>query len=57
MLGALWVAIVGRVPLSVRRNSVYPFPIFHGAIGEMIGASGKGLQQVIQLGFEPLADP
>lgn len=57
VLGALWVAMAGGVTLAELRNSVYPFPTFHGAIGEMIGATGRGLQKVIQPGFEPLTQP
>ena len=57
VLGALMVAMVGEVPLASLRNSVFPFPTFYGGIGEMIGAYGRGLEQVIEPGFEPLLDP
>jgi hypothetical protein len=33
---------------------IYPYPTFHGAIGEALGAYGRGIGTVLDPGFQPL---
>ncbi len=47
VLGLLSLAVHARVSLSQLRTMIYAFPTFHGAIGEAIGASERGLGTVI----------
>lgn len=54
VLGLLSVAMHERVPLERLRHMIYPYPTFHGAIGEAIGAYGRGIGTVIDPGFQPL---
>ncbi len=57
MLGFLSLAIHARVPMAELRSMIYAYPTFHGAIGEAIGAYGRGLATVIDpeyKGFEAL---
>lgn len=52
MLGMLNLAVHARVPLAELRSMIYAFPTFYGAIGEAIGAYGRGLATVIDPGYE-----
>ena len=52
MLGLLNLAVHARLPLSELRSMIYAFPTFYGAIGEAIGAYGRGLATVIDPGYE-----
>lgn len=57
MLGMLNLAVHARVPLNELVSMIYAFPTFYGAIGEAIGAYGRGLATVIDpsyKGFEAL---
>jgi len=54
VLGLLSVAIHERVPLERLRHMIYPYPTFHGAIGEALGAYGRGIGTVLDPGFQPL---
>lgn len=57
VLGMLTLAVHARIPLSMVRSMIYPFPTFHGGIGEAVGASGRGLSTVIDpdySGFDQL---
>jgi pyruvate/2-oxoglutarate dehydrogenase complex dihydrolipoamide dehydrogenase (E3) component len=57
MLGLLSLAVHARVPLAELRSMIYAFPTFYGAIGEAVGAYGRGLSTVIDppyRGFEAL---
>jgi len=54
VLGLLTVAMHERVPLERLRHMIYPYPTFHGAIGEALGAYGRGIGTVIDPGFQPL---
>ena len=47
MLGMLSLAVHAGVPLAEMRSMIYAFPTFYGAIGEAIGAYGRGLSTVI----------
>jgi len=47
MLGMLTLAVHAAVPLAELRTMIYAFPTFHGAIGEAIGAYGRGLGPVL----------
>jgi pyruvate/2-oxoglutarate dehydrogenase complex dihydrolipoamide dehydrogenase (E3) component len=47
MLGLLALAMHARVPLAELQSMIYAFPTFYGAIGEAIGAYGRGLSTVI----------
>jgi pyruvate/2-oxoglutarate dehydrogenase complex dihydrolipoamide dehydrogenase (E3) component len=52
MLGMLSLAVHARVPLAELRSMIYAFPTFHGAIGEAIGAFGRGVSTVIDPGYD-----
>jgi pyruvate/2-oxoglutarate dehydrogenase complex dihydrolipoamide dehydrogenase (E3) component len=52
MLGFLSLAVHARVPLAELRSMIYAYPTFHGAIGEAIGAYGRGLATVIDPGYK-----
>jgi len=57
MLGFLSLAVHARLPLAELRSMIYAFPTFYGAIGEAIGAYGRGLSTVMDphyRGFEAL---
>jgi pyruvate/2-oxoglutarate dehydrogenase complex dihydrolipoamide dehydrogenase (E3) component len=47
VLGMLSTAVHARVQLSDLRHMIYAFPTFHGAIGEALGAYGRGTGKVI----------
>lgn len=57
MLGFLSLAVHARVGLADMRSMIYAFPTFYGAIGEAVGAYGRGLATVLDpayRGFEML---
>ncbi len=47
MLGLLGLAVHTRTPLAELRSLIYAFPTFYGAIGEALGAYGRGLGTVL----------
>jgi pyruvate/2-oxoglutarate dehydrogenase complex dihydrolipoamide dehydrogenase (E3) component len=47
MLGLLSLAVHARVSLAELRSMIYAFPTFYGAIGEAVGAYGRGLATVM----------
>jgi pyruvate/2-oxoglutarate dehydrogenase complex dihydrolipoamide dehydrogenase (E3) component len=51
MLSMLTLAAHAGIPLSRLRSMIYAFPTFHGAIGEAIGAYGRGLGPVLDPGY------
>jgi pyruvate/2-oxoglutarate dehydrogenase complex dihydrolipoamide dehydrogenase (E3) component len=51
MLGLLNLAVHARLPISELSSMIYAFPTFYGAIGEAIGAYGRGLSTVIDPGY------
>ena len=52
MLGFLTLAVHARVPLADLRAMIFAFPTFHGAIGEALGAYGRGLMTVLDPEYE-----
>jgi hypothetical protein len=52
MLGLLNLAVHARVPLEEMRSMIYAFPTFYGAIGEAVGAYGRGLSTVIDPAYQ-----
>lgn len=52
MLGLLSLAVHARVPLAELRSMIYAFPTFYGAIGEAVGAYGRGLMTVLDPAYE-----
>jgi len=52
MLGVLSLAVHARVPLADMRAMIYAFPTFYGAVGEAIGAYGRGLMTVLDPEYE-----
>lgn len=47
MLGMLSLAIHSRLPVTDLQSMIYAFPTFYGAIGEAVGAHGRGLATVL----------
>jgi pyruvate/2-oxoglutarate dehydrogenase complex dihydrolipoamide dehydrogenase (E3) component len=54
MLGLLTLAVYARVALTDLRSMIYAFPTFHGAIGEALGAYGRGLATVLDPAYQGL---
>ncbi len=52
--GALTLAVHARVPLSKLRSMMYAFPAFYSAVGEMLGAYGRGLTTVVDPDYQGL---
>ena len=50
----LSLAVQAQVPYQTLRHIIYPYPTFHGGIGEAIGAYGRGTMKVVDPEFEPL---
>ena len=58
LLGFLSLAIKSRTPVQELANMIYAFPTFHGAIGEALGAYGRGVVRVLDPETEPMVgDP
>jgi pyruvate/2-oxoglutarate dehydrogenase complex dihydrolipoamide dehydrogenase (E3) component len=55
MLGMLSLAVHVGVTLAELRSMIYTFPTFHGAIGEAVGAYGRGVTTVLDPTYEGLA--
>lgn len=51
LLGLLGLAVHARIPVADLQSMIYAFPTFYGAIGEAIGAWGRGLETVIDPGY------
>ena len=47
MLGLLTLAVYTRTPIEVLQTMIYAFPTSHGAIGESVGAYGRGLMAAL----------
>jgi pyruvate/2-oxoglutarate dehydrogenase complex dihydrolipoamide dehydrogenase (E3) component len=47
VLGMLSLAVHAGVPLDELRSMIYAFPTFHGGIGEVLGAYGRGVSTVL----------
>jgi len=58
VLGMLATAVHARVPIATLQNMIYAYPTFHGGIGEMLGAYGRGIGKVIDPDAAPeMFDP
>jgi pyruvate/2-oxoglutarate dehydrogenase complex dihydrolipoamide dehydrogenase (E3) component len=55
VLGMLALAVHAQVPLADLRSMIYAFPTFYGAIGEAIGAYGRGVGTVLDPTYDALA--
>ena len=55
MLGLLTLAVHARLSLAELRSMIYAFPTFYGAIGETVGAYGRGLATVIDPQYQGFA--
>ena len=56
VLAMLSTAIGAEVPVDRLRHMIYPYPTFHGGIGEAIGAYGRGIGSLLDP-TPPLLDP
>ena len=54
ILGMLGLAVRSRVPIGDLVNMIYAFPTFYGAVGEALGAYGRGVGKVLDPAFEPM---
>ncbi|MFW6135413.1 MAG: dihydrolipoyl dehydrogenase family protein [Chloroflexota bacterium] len=53
-LGLLSLAVHARIPLAVLRSMMYGFPALYSAIGEGLGAYGRGVTTVLDPSYEGL---
>ncbi len=56
VLGMLALAVQARVPVSELARTAYAFPTFYGAVGEAVGAYGRGIVRVLDPGASPVVD-
>ena len=56
VLGFLALAVGRRIPIDDLINTVYAFPTFYGAVGEALGAYGRGIVRVLDPDTAPLVD-
>ena len=56
MLGLLSLAVHAKVPLAELRSMIYAFPTFHGAVGEALGAGGRGVTTVLDPDYAALRE-
>jgi pyruvate/2-oxoglutarate dehydrogenase complex dihydrolipoamide dehydrogenase (E3) component len=56
VLGFLALAIHARVPLPDLVQQIYAFPTFYGALGEALGAYGRGVVRVLDPDTAPMFD-
>ncbi|MFW6136039.1 MAG: dihydrolipoyl dehydrogenase family protein [Chloroflexota bacterium] len=54
VLGVLSLALHAGIPLAELRSMMYAFPAFYSAVGEMLGAYGRGVMTVIDPEYEGL---
>jgi pyruvate/2-oxoglutarate dehydrogenase complex dihydrolipoamide dehydrogenase (E3) component len=54
MLGLLNLAVHARTPLEQLRSMIYAFPAFYSAIGEAVGAYGRGVTTVLDPAYRGL---
>jgi len=52
VMGMLSVAVHSKVPVSDLQSMIYAFPTFYGAVGEAVGAYGRGLATVLDPAYE-----
>lgn len=51
VLGMLNLAVHARVPVETLQSMIYAFPAFYSAVGEALGAYGRGLTTVLDPGY------
>jgi hypothetical protein len=56
VIGMLALAVHTRVPVSDLSRMAYAFPTFYGAVGEAVGAYGRGIVRVLDPDTAPLVD-
>jgi pyruvate/2-oxoglutarate dehydrogenase complex dihydrolipoamide dehydrogenase (E3) component len=56
VIGILALAVQEKLPLDSLSRMIYGFPTFYGAVGEALGAYGRGLVGVLDPGVSPLFD-
>lgn len=56
VLGLLSAAVHARITIEDLRRMIYAFPTFHGGVGEVIGAYGRALAEVLEPGAEVLLE-
>ena len=56
VMGFLALAIQERTPLRNLVHTIYAFPTFYGAVGEALGAYGRGLVRVMDPDTAPMFD-
>jgi len=56
MLGLLNLAVHARLPMEELRSMIYAFPAFYSAIGEAIGAHGRGVTTVLDPDYKGLKE-
>jgi len=56
VMGFLALAIQERTPLRNLVHMIYAFPTFYGAVGEALGAYGRGLVRVLDPDTAPMFD-
>ena len=54
MLGLLNLAVHARLPLAQLQGMIYAFPAFYSAIGEAVGAYGRGATTVLDPAYRGL---
>ncbi|MCL1588142.1 MAG: NAD(P)/FAD-dependent oxidoreductase, partial [Actinomycetia bacterium] len=47
VLGMLTLAVHAQIPVAELQTMIYPYPTFHGGIGEAVGAYGRGVGTVL----------
>lgn len=55
ILGLLSLAVHAHIPLAELRSMIYAFPTFYSAIGEAMGAYGRGLATVLDPAYQGFA--
>jgi hypothetical protein len=47
----LTLAVHAQIPVAELQTMIYPYPTFHGGIGEAVGAYGRGVGTVLDPGY------
>jgi pyruvate/2-oxoglutarate dehydrogenase complex dihydrolipoamide dehydrogenase (E3) component len=50
-LSMLTLAVHAQIPVAELQTMIYPYPTFHGGIGEAVGAYGRGVGTVLDPGY------
>lgn len=51
VLSMLTLAVHAQIPVAELQTMIYPYPTFHGGIGEAVGAYGRGVGTVLDPGY------